>query len=78
MSGAGRSGLVFDLKEHSHRRFNPLTREWILVSPHRTERPWLGQVEKSVADDPTYIRSDLLYVSRECSSGRHPAIPIMK
>jgi len=29
-----------------HRRFNPLTHEWILVSPHRAERPWLGQVEK--------------------------------
>lgn len=28
-----------------HRRYNPLTREWILVSPHRMERPWLGQVE---------------------------------
>jgi UDPglucose--hexose-1-phosphate uridylyltransferase len=55
MSGVGRPGLVVDLKEHSHRRFNPLTREWILVSPHRTERPWLGQVEKSVADaPPTY------------------------
>jgi len=55
MSDVGRSGLVFDLKEHPHRRFNPLTREWILVSPHRTERPWLGQVEKSVADaPPTY------------------------
>ena len=29
-----------------HRRFNPLTREWVLVSPQRTARPWLGQVEK--------------------------------
>lgn len=30
----------------SHRRYNPLTKEWVLVSPHRTQRPWLGQVEK--------------------------------
>jgi UDPglucose--hexose-1-phosphate uridylyltransferase len=36
----------FDLKEHPHRRLNQLTREWILVSPHRTQRPWQGQVEK--------------------------------
>ena len=25
-----------------HRRFNPLTQEWVLVSPHRAKRPWLG------------------------------------
>ena len=32
-----------------HRRFNPLTREWILVSPHRTQRPWSGQLEMAQA-----------------------------
>ncbi len=29
----------------AHRRYNPLTREWVLVSPQRTQRPWIGQVE---------------------------------
>ena len=29
-----------------HRRYNPLTGEWLLVSAHRTKRPWLGQQEK--------------------------------
>lgn len=33
--------------EHPHTRFNPLTREWLLVSPHRNNRPWQGQVEKT-------------------------------
>jgi UDPglucose--hexose-1-phosphate uridylyltransferase len=46
------------LQEVPHRRFNPLTREWVLVSPHRTKRPWLGKVEKPAptnlpAYDPT-------------------------
>lgn len=33
-----------------HRRFNSLTGEWILVSPHRTQRPWLGQRESSATE----------------------------
>jgi UDPglucose--hexose-1-phosphate uridylyltransferase len=47
-----------DLSASPHRRFNPLTREWVLVSPHRTQRPWQGQVEdvaapSSMPYDPT-------------------------
>jgi len=46
---------MFDWKKDPHRRFNPLSREWVLVSPHRTQRPWQGQVEKSgAAESPGY------------------------
>src|SRR5689334_6993438 len=34
-----------DLLTLPHRRLNPLTREWVLVSPQRTARPWQGQIE---------------------------------
>jgi len=38
-----------------HRRLNRLTGEWLLVSPHRTARPWQGQVEETPpADRPAY------------------------
>ena len=41
-------------QDTSHRRFNPLTREWVLVSPHRTQRPWQGQVERPRGPPPAY------------------------
>lgn len=33
-------------KNSSHRRKNILTGEWVLVSPHRTKRPWQGMQEQ--------------------------------
>ena len=62
------------LQEAPHRRFNPLTREWVLVSPHRTKRPWLGKVEKQGdADLPAYDPSCYLCPGNERADGaRNP------
>jgi len=54
-----------------HRRFNPLTREWVLVSPHRAQRPWLGQVEKSPPENlPAYDPTCYLCPRNERAAGR--------
>lgn len=44
-----------NIQEYSHKRRNILTGEWVLVSPHRSKRPWQGQEEKIVKETrPTY------------------------
>jgi len=50
------SGDSLELQGTPHRRFNPLLREWVIVSPHRTQRPWLGKVEKVSA--PSALQYD--------------------
>ncbi len=42
--------MAIDLSNNPHRRYNILTGEWVLVSPHRTKRPWQGKIEKQPTD----------------------------
>ncbi|MCF7944799.1 MAG: UDP-glucose--hexose-1-phosphate uridylyltransferase [Spirochaetia bacterium] len=66
-----------DYSEHPHRRYNPLTGEWVKVSPHRTKRPWQGQVEKSVQKKrPAYDPKCYLCPGNERAGGhKNPHYP---
>ncbi len=43
------------LNSGSHSRLNPLTGDWVLVSPHRLQRPWQGDFEEIASEElPAY------------------------
>jgi UDPglucose--hexose-1-phosphate uridylyltransferase len=62
---------AFDPTEHPHRRRNLLTGEWVLVSPHRTKRPWQGQIERLPAEErPSYDPTCYLCPGNERAGGK--------
>ena len=57
--------------DQTHRRLNPLTNEWVLVSPHRALRPWQGQTEAPPQSHiPSYDPSCYLCPGNKRNSGK--------
>lgn len=62
------------MQQTPHRRRNPLTGQWVLVSPHRTTRPWQGREEKAVRPSREPYDPDcyLCPANRRAGGARNP------
>lgn len=64
--------MTFNLTDHPHRRLNPLTGQYVLVSPHRTKRPWQGKQEPPTPDNrPAYDPKCYLCPGNTRANGEH-------